>query len=1064
MATRILKPSAKRILTLFLILLTVLVLYPTDFAFAEIDISIFDGGSGTADDPWQIRTLEQLKNFCDSTNGTVDRITGKRTGNESYEGKSIKLTADIDLGSIQKWTPIARWSDFKGTFDGNGHKITNLSVSGAVDSIYDAYLGFFGRVYGKITNLSVSGSVSYGTDECGGIAAELLGGTIENCYSNIAVNAGQEGTGGIVGYVARGGTVKNCHTSASVSGVWYTGGIVGDLSDGTVENCYNEASVYGSSYTGGIVGRCNGGTVRNCYNKNSVGASSNELGGVVGELTKGVVTSCYNTGAVSGNGSYDVGGVVGFSGQDHGSKTSCYIENCYNTGAVSASRDIGNTIGGVVGFLYVGILKNCYNTGTITEPANRGRSGVCGNDGIETLTEIKNCYYLKGVATRGTYEYEDTVGRTECKTEAKFKSGEVTWLMQNGQGSKVWGQCLANGKNRDAYPLLTSAAEKKVYRVAFMSKSLVNNGTYTSKKTYYVNSGTTVKAPELSSSTAYADAYWAEKDNRETPFDETVPIESDMTLYAIGREILQATSESDTVKLTTGQEVTVDLNKYVENKSGNSKNFSFEFVEGFLPHGMEHSGSAISGTPTEPGTYFAFFKVTNNGGLALMSLDEENDYLCLDFIVSAPKTLISNYEELEAFRDSVSEDGKTYEGEVVMLTADIDMYDPIGLTGNKYVWQPIGRDYRPFMGTFDGNGHKLTNLYFEGTSDYRGLFGYTGESAVIKNLTVSGSVSTSNYVGGIVAYNNGTIENCRNDVTVTASGDYAGGVAGYNCGTITDCSNTNTVSGSANSSYIGGITGFNGSNNRISKCYNTGDVSRSFIVGGIAGNNFGEIANCYNTGTVNGASLTGGIAGRNLLAVTYCYNAGTVTGGGIVGGNDYHVGDCFYLNGSCSVENNVGHSITTEELSDEQTFRMVGWDFDTVWYMGDKSPLLIAPDFTPDNDSSSGSDSGSETDPDPDQDEAVFCIMGPNLDEETLNVTIDCGEGGLFIVIFAHYADDALDKVAYTELPVYGPNQEYVEIQDPEFLLTHGDKIFLVRDLESMKPLCEAYTVCTETE
>lgn len=71
--------------------------------------------------------------------------------------------------------------------------------------------------------------------------------------------------------------------------------------------------------------------------------------------------------------------------------------------------------------------------------------------------------FLEGVATCGTYEADDT-GRTECKTEAEFKSGEVTWLMQNGQGSLVWGQSLDKGINNDAYPLLTNVSTKRVIK------------------------------------------------------------------------------------------------------------------------------------------------------------------------------------------------------------------------------------------------------------------------------------------------------------------------------------------------------------------------------------------------------------------------------------------------------------------------------------------------------------------------------------------------------------------------------------------------------------------------
>lgn len=1063
MKPKTIKPKAKRISALFLALFTVLMLFPADIAFAEIDTSIFDGGSGTADDPWQIRTLEQLENFRDSTNGTVDRITAERTGNESYEGKSIKLTADIDLSGITYWTPICRWSDFKGVFDGNGHEIKNLSISG----YSDAYPSLFARVHGKITNLKVSGSIDWGYSYSGGIAAYLLGGTIENCYSNVIVGAVSDNSGGIVGYAISGAVVRNCHSSASIIGSGSTGGIVGYLDNSLVENCYSEASTSGSVSIGGIVGECNGGTVKNCYNKGTVSASSNQIGGVVGSLKTGRVTGCYNTGSVTGGSlSCQVGGIVGLSSQNYGSKTSCTIENCYNTGAVSTSYNAGNTIGGVVGSLYTGTLKNSYNTGTVSEPSNHGRGGVCGNDDWSTATEIKNCYYLEGVATHGKHEKDDAVGSTECKTEAEFRSGEVAWLMQHGQGSQVWGQTLAEDENGDAYPLLTDTPSKEVYKVAFMRKSTANSDTYTEQKSYYVNSGAIVQAPQLTNS-GYAEVYWAPKDNRETPFDENTPIESDMTLYAIGREIIQATSASDTLRLTSGQEITVDLNNYVENKSGNSKDFSFEFVDGFLPDGLEFSGNTLSGTPTNPGSYFAFFKVTNNNGLALMSLNEENDYLCLDFIVSAPQTLISNYEELKAFRDSVNENGKTYEGEVVMLTADIDMYAPIGLTGNLYLWSPIGRSSRPFMGTFDGNGHKLTNLYFEGESEYRGLFGYVGESAVIKNLSVSGSVSTSSYVGGIVAYNNGTIENCCSDVTVTATGEYAGGIAGYNVGTITDCCNKNTVSGSV-SSYVGGITGYSIGN--ISKCYNTGDVSGLSNVGGIAGENFSNISDCYNIGTVSGLSSTGGIAGKNFSKVNYCYNTGTINGsygsfiGGIIGENNNidSVKYCYYLEGSCNGENNGGQSISSEELRNQDMFLMNGWNFDTVWYMGDERPLLIEPDFTPNNNPGSGSDQNPNPDPNPGQDDEVFRIMGPILEYDTLNANIEFGRTGTYTVIFVHFAGNKLDNAAYTEFTVTEPQQAYIEIQNPEFLLANGDKIMLVSDLATMKPLCSAYTVYTE--
>lgn len=250
-------------------------------------------------------------------------------------------------------------------------------------------------------------------------------------------------------------------------------------------------------------------------------------------------------------------------------------------------------------------------------------------------------------------------------------------------------------------------------------------------------------------------------------------------------------------------------------------------------------------------------------------------------------------------------------------------------------------------------------------------------------------------------------------------------------------------------------------------------MSASFIVGGIAGDNLGEISDCYNIGDVSGASLTGGIAGKNTLAVMRCYNAGTVTGCGIVEQNNDYVSNCFYLNGSCSKKNDFGKCITSEDLSDATFPKISTWDFETVWYMGNERPLLIAPDFTQDT------NPGIDTDDTDDEDENVtFTIMGPTdtkleeLERSNLNVHIEFGKKGTYTIIFVHYEDGKFNNVTCTQLTVPRPQpddvdeseiafplQEYIEIENSPFKLAYGDKIMLVSDLASMKPLCNAYTV-----
>ncbi|MBO7221743.1 MAG: hypothetical protein J6V37_01720, partial [Clostridia bacterium] len=114
---------------------------------------------------------------------------------------------------------------------------------------------------------------------------------------------------------------------------------------------------------------------------------------------------------------------------------------------------------------------------------------------------------------------------------------------------------------------------------------------------------------------------------------------------------------------------------------------------------------------------------------------------------------------------------------------------------------PIGKDGNPFAGTFDGNGNTI-NLSISGQS-YAGLFGYT--SGVVKGINVTGSVSGVDFVGGIAGYNSGTVTNCINNATITASGGAVGGVVGENYGTVEHCVNmSSSIAGNTN---VGSVVG-----------------------------------------------------------------------------------------------------------------------------------------------------------------------------------------------------------------------------------------------------------------
>ena len=233
---------------------------------------------------------------------------------------------------------------------------------------------------------------------------------------------------GLVGYLGSGGTLQNLGVKASyIKGGYSVGGVCG-RNDGTVTNCYNTGNVTGNSTVGGVCGENYFGTVTNCYNTGSV-TGSNDVGGVCGYNNR-TVTNCYNTGSVEGT--ERVGGVCGYN---YGAT----VTNCYNTGSVTGSNDVGGLCG-----RNDGTVNNCYNTGSVTGSNDVG--GLCG----QNYATVTNCYYLNtcGAAGEGT-----------SKTADEFASGEVAWLLQNGQTEQVWGQTIG----KDDYPVPTSDASKKVY-------------------------------------------------------------------------------------------------------------------------------------------------------------------------------------------------------------------------------------------------------------------------------------------------------------------------------------------------------------------------------------------------------------------------------------------------------------------------------------------------------------------------------------------------------------------------------------------------------------------------
>lgn len=206
----------------------------------------------------------------------------------------------------------------------------------------------------------------------------------------------------------------------------------------------------------------------------------------------------------------------------------------------------------------------------------------------------------------------------------------------------------------------------------------------------------------------------------------------------------------------------------------------------------------------------------------------------------------------------------------------------IDLTGKG--WTPIGTSFdNSYKGTFDGGGHTITGLAVTTNDQFVGLFGYLNRAGTVKNVVMEGVLITSNHMfgctGGVVGYSWGTIENCSVSGSVSGT-DCVGGVVGsQKAGSIIGCSTSATVKGTH---YVGGVAGEKWGS--MTACYATGNVTleiasqKNNFGSGVVGLNGGSrVLACYATGNVTSTGSStgnvhiGGLFGDSYTTVTACY-------------------------------------------------------------------------------------------------------------------------------------------------------------------------------------------------
>ena len=447
----------KRIGSLLLILALCFTLLPTaalasDGAWDGSTAAAFAGGTGTAEDPYQIANGAQLAYLASSVNS-----------GETYTGKNFVLTANIDLNGLP-WTPIANsFSDallgganyriFAGNFDGNGYTISKVSIGSETTPFESDVFGLFGATEGKISNLNLD------TVSIHGVAKITSGYVIGPA-------------GGLVGYSA--GSIENCHVTGltmdmnaqdgGIAGAYWIGGLVGAL-DGT--QLINECSVSGSitentgkGSIGGLIGEL-GKAAKITYSRSdvTVNVKADPRGGadVGGFIGKGngktdaetVIRNCYATGNVTG-GAYTGGFAGGLWGLN--------IKNCYASGNVSqAAAAMASFVGTDASDQdYYGSITNCFATGSVTG-SSPFQYAFAEQSSATKRSEITNCYFaVENLGIKKQYESATEKPQDEMKNEA------FAALLNKGDDSNGWsfvnGQVLCGAEPAD-YSAVEAAME-----------------------------------------------------------------------------------------------------------------------------------------------------------------------------------------------------------------------------------------------------------------------------------------------------------------------------------------------------------------------------------------------------------------------------------------------------------------------------------------------------------------------------------------------------------------------------------------------------------------------------
>jgi hypothetical protein len=735
-------------------------------------------GSGTLENPWRIKSLEDFNDFAADAN---------------YWAGFTRLETDVNLaGLVYDRAVIAPDVDkthynfdgiaFTGVFDGNDHKIIELTIDDGGPS--NNYVGLFGSIdEGEVRNLGLEGG-----------SVSVIGAYV----------------GGLVG--VNYGTVSNCYSTGHISGDRGVGGLVGD-NFGTVSNCYSTGDVNETgTFVGGLVGY-NRDIVSSCYSSGDVSGDI-QVSGLVG-FNSGCVSNCYSTGSVSGNDV--VGGLVGFNYDLYGS-----VSNCYSTGDVNGVDDVGGLVGNNKGSVY-----NCFwdidtQTHGVTESFGQTSGTVMNVLGLNTAQ-----MQTESTFTSVGWDFidEHSNGTTE------------TWQMPAGGGYPVLSffhidiplPLAGSGTVSEPYLVCDSnelgmvswypeGCHFKLTRDIDLSGIQWSTAVVPVFTGYFYGNGYRVLNMHISGG-GYLGLFGNIRARSQV---KNLGLEGGSVrgVHYVGGLVVEnwgSVSNCFSIGSFIGEVYVGGL--VGENWGSISNCYSVVDVSGHT-HVGGLVGNNFYGSVSH--RYSAGFVNSNSkvGGLIGRNYGGvSNCYFTGD--VNGTSYLVGGlvgYNQNGYVSNCYSKGAVIGRGTVGGLV--VANNESVSIS-KCYATADVNGFQGSAGGLVAGNSGSVTNCYSTGTVSGEGYVGglvaSNGDSGSVSNCYSTGSVIGDDWVGGLVGFNGGSVSNCHSTGDVNGVDD-VGGLVGrnYSKGAITNCYSTGRVSGTSD---VGGLSGLNYFGATITACF-----------------------------------------------------------------------------------------------------------------------------------------------------------------------------------------------------------------------------------------------------